>query len=716
MMIKVNGEYLEGQVTPEIVRRAKTFSTLDESGDFSYQFDAPDIAENRRKLGIYDISNLSNLFPEASIESKNIPIHIGNLRIEGIEDGLITLSFFSGNTNWFKSLTGRVYDIDLSQFKIPLVNTSPSATLVDTWDNTEGIIFPLLDRGKLFDWASRRLSTGDFLAMTYLKDIVRGIFTHHGFKVNGELFNDALFNTTIVGSANPFDISFPFNTGMSAYPGKTASQTINTTPAIVTFPITTYPFHNGTWSPWDISVSRYTAQQDVDLSIKIDAKFTAVVTYTFELRINGVEVETITGTDSAVSNGFNESNAIRFDAGDYFEVWGFIDIGSASITSGSLKVDVIRLPYIFPQYLLADMTQAEVISSVFLMLNVISDYDPFTKTVTCNLFRNIDKKESQDLSEYINSYKIDFIDILSDVSQHNYFQYQNSLSSMASDFRDVYELDFGAGDLRVFNEGLTRESSVDSDFTGSFDYYNTKFGANLMAIGTDTYESTGEAINIISVTNSGGDALFTTDEAHGFKQLDYVRLDNMINGVYHGLGYEGLSQVLTVPTDTTFTLQNIPFNSAGTGQVFSVSRNVGRPNDVFIASVIPNYLVSNFSVFNTINYSGTSYNRIAYSYFLKPNAGLAVDEMRETLAFGKPFGFTNITLLEKNYSSSEAMFNNPVKIRALMSLPETVYKDLDFSKPVRLKTKDFDSNFFVELIKGYIGSEFECEVELIKFS
>ena len=713
MNVKVNGEYLGVVIQPEIVRQAKTASTLDGAGDFSYQFELDDTAENRRKLQINDLTTFKNVYPVAYIESNGYPIHTGNLRIEGI-DGTIKVSFFSGNTNWFGKITGFVYEIDLSQFKIPLVNTSPSATLVATWDNTEGIIFPLLDRGRLVDWANRRLDTRDFLAMTYLKNIVEGIFRHHGIRFNGELFSDALFNTTVVGSPNRYEVSFPYYKGLSINVGKQTSQTITSTPSLITFPVTTYPFYNGSWSPWDPTTSKYTAPQDTIIVAEMDAKFSGSVNYTFEIRVNGLTIKTITGTGTDVTTEFRDSGtAIILDQGEYFEVWGSIDSGAVDITSGSLKTRVISNRYIFPQLLLADMTQEQVIRSVFLMFNVIAIYDPFSKTVTCNLFRNIENKPEQDLSEYIDSYSIDFLQVLEDVAQHNYFTHQQALGQKAEDYKQIYEIDFGAGDMRVYNEGLTRDVTNESDFTGSTDYYNVNFAANLMSLGLDNYENSGDAIEITSVTDSGGDAVFHTIEPHGLKTLDYVRISGMDVLSYNGLGLVG-----AVATDSTFELQFIDFAGDSTGFMTAVSTPATQaaPSDVFIASVIPDYLVSNFSNNSTINVSGTNYTNIAYAYFLKPNSGFPVDEMRESVAFGKPFGFTNITLLEKNYGVNEAMFNNPTTVKTIMYLPENVYKNLDFSRPVRLKTKDFNMKFFISKDQGYIGSEYPCEMELIKLS
>ena len=58
--------------------------------------------------------------------------------------------------------------------------------------------------------------------------------------------------------------------------------------------------------------------------------------------------------------------------------------------------------------------------------------------------------------------------------------------------------------------------------------------------------------------------------------------------------------------------------------------------------------------------------------------------------------------------------NDPVKPIVTMYLPEKVFKSLTFREPVRLITKDFNAQFYIERITGYEGPHLPCTAELIK--
>jgi hypothetical protein len=153
-----------------------------------------------------------------------------------------------------------------------------------------------------------------------------------------------------------------------------------------------------------------------------------------------------------------------------------------------------------------------------------------------------------------------------------------------------------------------------------------------------------------------------------------------------------------------------------TGEVSKASLTESEPDNVFLAVNIPNMLVSDFSSASTIEYANSQYSNIAYAYFLKTNLNLPIDKMVSTPAFDNPemSGFSQVALLDKYYQITTSMVNNPVKVVATMYLPESVFKMFDFSRPVRLKTQDFNYRFFCQSIEGYQGSEIPCVMNLIK--
>lgn len=715
--LKVNSEFVELPDQPNIVRQVKTFDT-DGQGDFSYSFSLTDTTETRRKLGILGLDVFD--IP-AELVSSAVSIYSGTLSIDNIEDGTIDCSFFAGNTDWFTIIgEKRISEIPVSytdQYKYGLINTNPSALLVASWTRDSGVVFPLADTGRLSDVSVLRLETTDFMTMVYVRDVLTSIFKSNGIKYDGDLFQDGLFNTLVAGNGSGLlttaseDNTLPYFNGLAAFVGKSSNQSITTSASKVTFDITTGKYTSGQYNKWDVVNNRWgLATLDISMAAQVNIQFDATVDWTIEYRVNGVTQSTATGSGtSAVKTRF-----INLDEGEYFEVWLSIDSGSQNIELGStLRIYPARLLNYYPQFLFGSNTQIDFVNSVFLMFNVIPDYNPITKTLTCNLFENLLSRPVQDLSQYLESYGLNMSDPLSDLGKELILKHQENDNSVEQvSYNSGNPVPFGAGKItidRVPASGITDKQTI---FTASTHYFNEPFRAALMKTDTQSYESSDTSFTIISVADNGsGFARFTTSENHQFAVLDYVRITTA-SGEYEGLGL-----VNDVPADNQFDVQLLPFGSTTTGTATPVTRNNNiDDNRIFISSYFPSMAVSNFSNNSTLNYAGTSYANIAWAYFLKQNFNLPIDDLLKSASFDSDSTTKSITLFDSYYRLYIRAITVPILCRCKMLMPENVYRDLNFSQPAMLQTKDFTWYFFIRKIEGYTGSESPFAIDLLKLS
>jgi hypothetical protein len=716
-MIRIGNEYLDYDEIPHVVKQVKTSDTIDVAGDFSYSFSVPPTSNNKRLLniGANRTDKLVNRRIECTIESFGNPIHIGYLRIESISKD-IQLSFFSGNTEWFNSIDGKfIYEIDLSKFKLPLANTSPSAVVSGSWDNTEGIVYPLLDKGLLKNWSVDRLETSNFMPMVYVRDVMFAIFQQNGLKLSGEMLNDSLYNLLAAGIDEQFS-NFPtYIEQRESFIGKSSPQTITTTPQLVTFTDENFPYFDGIIG--NFSSSRYNADLDMSLLVQVTLELGASANYILELRRSGVTIDTVIATGDTVDVTFNSDNAVQIDDGEYFEVWMSTASGTVDIESGSVRFTLARFDATYPQFLFGNMTQSEFVTGIFRMLNVIASYDQFTKTVTANLFRNIKNSET-DLSNYISEYEIDFTELLDDFGKRNIFRFQDPEDEEIENYNARTGVPYGAGVIEPESEFLEGDEDFDVPFYSSFSYYNERFNTQLMGLGIDEATLSGDALDIIDVTDDSGIAVFETSDDHNFKQLDYVWITSTNIGSYVGIG-----RISSVPTATTFKIANLQYVTVGvttvTGSVTKVSISENHNGNIFIGVVLADMPLTDIAHRRTtINYAGTQYSNIAYFYFVKPNLDLPIDSFREMASFGNPIGnnYNGITLLDRNYQEHRGFMNDPTKAKAQFHLPLNVFKNIDQTKSVRIKTEDMNIQCFVPKIDGYQSSELHCEIDLIKLS
>lgn len=150
-----------------------------------------------------------------------------------------------------------------------------------------------------------------------------------------------------------------------------------------------------------------------------------------------------------------------------------------------------------------------------------------------------------------------------------------------------------------------------------------------------------------------------------------------------------------------------------TMQYFDEDGNEDKFSHRLLLGVV-NYSVQNFSSLTSIN----GISAMPYGWFAKPDVGRPVDGIKLGIPFDNPDlpGFTGRTLIQDYFEVNERILSDPIVIPATMYIPERVFHNFDPSTPKRVKTKDFNSLFFVRLLERWESGSKPCEVELIKLS
>lgn len=741
-MIKVDSSFIKLNDEPVIVKQAKTPDLLDAAGDFSYQFTIPNTAEIRSIIGVKSIYTESFNVNAELVTDDGIALYVGILNVEGIQKYVINCSFLAGNSDWFNLLADKmVYDIPISylaQYKEPILHrfagadglpVTPNANLVANWDNTEGIVFPFVDLGRLKYWSTTFTRSEDFMPWTFIKHIMAAIFQSNGLLFEGDLFKDGLYNQLIVGTAFTNNTTLPYFEGMSMNVASSANQTINTTPAVMTFDLTTFPWYVGSFNPWN-GTDTYTVPLGFYGYLSVDFDFSTSVDYTIELMINGVSESTIEGTGAEVSAYFRQvtpgiyrPTTYLFTEGDTVQIMVSIASGSASLLDGSsIKLEVKELREYYPQFLVGEMTQGDFIRSVFTMFNVVSSYDPISHTVTCSLFKNL-PNQTVDQTSNLSDYEIDTIEVLQDLGKQIVFRHQEGITEEARDYNKVTDIPFGAGVIESENRLLTQRKEVETYFTAGMDYFNERFRASLIDIGGINVEFVGDVEDFDTVTDDGsGNAVFRTVDRdgnpkdHNLTNDDLVMITGTANGEYLGMGLINVGSLFGLFPDQ-FIVRRLDFVSDTTGRWQRVRQTLpSNSENVFLAVYVPKSPVSNFSKLSAINYGSTAYNEMPWAYFLKQTYGVPFDNLILSPAFGQSEIYTMHTILDAYWGLYREAMRNPVKLKARMHFTESEYLNIRFDRAVTINTEEFSGMFFKQKLSGYVGSHKGCDDEMIKIS
>lgn len=711
MMIKVGDDYLDFDGDIEVERQAKLFDDLQTTnGDFSYSFDIPRTGKNLKILGVPlpDIKNkaLYKKVEAQLLDDQGLVLYQGYLMIERIKE-LISISFFSGNNNWFALLSGNVNDIDLSSYDEDIT----ISTISDSWSRTSGVIYHLADFGAVKTRSHNIFTIPDFVPSMFVHTAMTEVFKSVGLKIDGDLLNDADYNRATITSTRIDENEISIRT---VYANKATDQVIpSSVDTQIVFTDTSDPYYDA--SNGNYSSSNYTA--DVDMIVTVELRIIKTISalnFVFlKIFINGSLYQEY--TDISIYVNIDEKD-IRLKAGDVLNIQFYSDIGTETINAGStLKIIPTTVFVTNGSVVLPNWTKKEFVSNILKLYNVIPRYDLFSKTVYFDLFENIKSKRSIDLSPYVISQEFDYNELIADYAQLNKLSYTETSIAEIEEYNRSNINPYSVGLIEIDNDHVEKEKTIiESDFSIPYGYISEVFDMHLEKLTINKFETL-NTIDITQVDDFSGVAQFKMGTAtHKIRVGDIVRITKSTSK-----GYDG-EWVVSYAVDDNVRLYGVDYQGDAnlTIELLTISRS--DTEDAFILLNSGNTAISDFSGSSDINIFTTTnntYTSASFAYFNLLNTNRPVNN---NLITGLSFGYiTNInsyqrTLVETRFKLFSLILQDPVKCKNIMLIPNNVFKEIDFTRPVCIKTDQTSNLYYANNISGYKGSHIVCDVELIK--
>lgn len=719
-MIKIGDDYLDFNGDVEMERSARILESFSStSGDFSYSFDISNTAYNRKLLGVESINQTNKpnyLSIEAVLENnEGVGLYYGMIRVDRIPSkAIISCSFFSGNNVWMSYVTGNILDLDYSEWDVE----KTQAAITATWTtSTDGVIFPLVDKGTLSNRIGQAIANNtqnlnlaafELHPFYFVNSIIKKIFSSSGLKISGELLNEFLYKHLTVTSNRGQSRSERVEE-RTAEVGRLSSQSIPTSETKLEL-TSNDPFSDGELGNWDNTLFRYTADVGMYLNIDTSLNMSVDQNYTFTLKRNGVTEQTYTFKEND-----NSTNGLQLASGDYVEIF-VTSIGSTAnlLTGSSVTFSPLLFDFIYASDYIPDMDKLEFINNVFKIFNVLCTYDPFTKTVETKIFKNIRRESEIDISENVSDFEIDYYALIQNYGRINNFKYEQLDNQYIEDYNKANLTPYGNGTIELQNQYIDAEADIlEVSFSLPYTYFNVGFNTPMVRLDYVESERLSDIeFEIDSVTDNGsGMARFNVPGAMplGLIAGRVVEIFNSTSKVYTGTG------VLSVVTGSYFELVNVPFVEDATALFnLMIYSDVPSDNAVIMLSIMTD--ISDISSYNEYFLSSTSYTELPYGWVDMPKTGRGIDVLKYSLSFS-PVNQLNsfqIGLIDNYYSDLRIILFDPVTLIAKCLISEVLYRKITFKEPIRFTSQELNAIFYCNKITGYINSYKPCNLELIK--
>lgn len=691
MIIKVGDGYLEINDLIEIEKKVRLFEEFSVvQGDFSYSFTIPRTQNNERLIEVFSINNIlrpwNKKIPAQVLSDGGAQLYNGFLRVEDRVGHDYQASFFSGNTNWIDELNFNILDIDWSDFD------KPGSQYFTT---TEGIVTPLTDRGGiLVNRKSPLFDRSDLQPYFYVKDLIKRVLLTRGIKMVGDILINPDYNklATAIGVNKYLQSEIDKR---EVYAGKSGTQVITSSYSTVTFTNVSSPFFNSELNNWNTANSRYTFDIETkSFSIELNLIFDSASYFVIRVLKNG--------TDEIFEKGYNNVKTIKDtlgaeelnenpSAGDYYEVQArmialFAD--RTMVAGSSIRIKPVQFWKIFAGSIVPDITGSALLSNVFKMFNYLISYNENTKTITTTSFDKILNSNPIDLSEYLTINTDNFEEFTSDYFKQNLMTWGEQSTEEVEIYNEQSTIPYGAGVINVDNDFLEDSGDIiEMDFTAPFQKLYGFLGMDLVATEFVTYR-TKYTVDLNSVTDSAGTATFHHDSyPPGGTFSGIIRISESTIEDYNG---DYFAITVNAFNGRTAYLGN------ASGKIEFLEASFTGSDPVFVL-VEANQNIGDISGVDSFT---------AGSYGLQ--TVIAVAHFLDTVNFQSSLSFD--VLKNKYFSSVESILNTGVKCYATGNITEKQYNDIDFTRTVRIN----DSVFFVQVIRGYKGSKYPVELELIK--
>lgn len=710
MMLKTDNGFLDFNGDVEIERQVLLFEELDETrGDFSYSFDIERTHNNCDLLGQPYPDNGSKIVYQRVnadlLSDSGTLLYKGFLRIERLTKRTISLSFFSGNSNWLSLLTGDMTELELSQYDQDIT----PANIESRWTATSGIVFPLIDTGVLIDRGFYNLVPEDFVGCFYLHTLMKEVMQQSGLKIVGELLTDPLYNKIVVVTNTRSKVDIDNN---SIYVGKNDMQVVPDVVGnfVITFNLQTGGYFVGQDASFTTNTewtAPYKMLIDIDIQYRVTDPRRGIVF------LNGAVASEESG---GVIDTFGEDETLStvsfmVEQGDVidFRMTRYDDTTTdATVTEATMRITPRFIYRALGKSSVPLWSKLDFVNNVFSIFNCITDYDPFSKTITVNLFDKIKNKTPVDLSAYIDDNEIisDYADFISNYGKRSILTYQEGDEEELADYNIGVFLKYGTGAIEVDNELIPDSVTIlESDFTAPISYINPVFDTSLERINFVEYEDVVER-DITSVTDASGVARFM-NAAAPFQVGDLVRIESTFTG------YDGVWEV-TAATFTYIEVRGLGFVEDATGVITKVRFSLTSDENVYLMVYVNGINVPDISVTRAGYYlDGSLETSVGYAFFNLLNTNTQVNEdYKQGLAFGtitSPL-FYQRTLLQSYWGTTARVLNDPVKITILAYLPEAVYRQMSPLTPIYIKTGETTNLYYRNRDTGF----YPCEIELIK--
>jgi hypothetical protein len=725
MMIKVSNEFLDFDDLIEVEKQIKLFEDISTTdGDFSYSFELQKTLNNTKLLGNPFPDNINKpvyqKIPAKLLSDSGAETYDGYLRVQRVTE-VYECSFFAGNNNWFTEITGLLTDLDLSRYDIEQTEDN----VVNSWSQTEGIVFPLLDNGGLITRSYPEVKIEDFVGAFYVKTIFNKIFAEAGIKIQGELLEDWRFQN-MVSLSNSKD-----QEGINAatsFVEKNVLQVLphNSEQKVIWDNDSTLPYFDGASDNFDIVNDQYIPK--IKSIVKVESSLAYFGTGFFGLllmfvKVNGVTVRTVgIGAPSGTEVTISVNATVSLNANDVLEIYAIqanSDGDAGDLRRGTLKITPTFIYKTFGRTAVPNWTKQQFVSNILRMFNVLASYREGDATLTLNLFEKIKGKDPIDLSEYISSTEVDYNEFISDYGKRSLFSYKQVDYDELKDYNKGKYFKYGQGVIEINNDFLNPDEAIlESDFANPIAYQNSVFDMSMEKTNLIELEE-GESVTFGGVGNDGlGNASFDLSNQI-FIVGDLVRIKESSNPIYNGDW---------VVTSTPFsggdiTLNGVPFNTTATGTAVKLNYKYSSSEDVFIFINVPNYAASKFSgtqiVLNSESYYPLGISNIALAYFDLINLGRQVNtDFIYSLSFGgidDPLHYQT-TMIDSYFRLFSRMLNDPVKLISTATLPYDVYNRIDFLSPVTIKTLETSNLYYLNRITGFKESYYDSTLELIKLA
>jgi len=576
------------------------------------------------------------------------------------------------------------------------------STVQASWSKTSGLIFPLLDAGVLVTRSYLNYKIEDFTAGIYVKTLFKEIFNPLGIKLEGNLFQDFMFNTCAVFSNGKSQAEID---NRSTYANKTTTQTGITAATKITFENdSSFPFFDGSQN--NFVSSTYTA----DIKIIVNVTLSMNVAYGLAAgRIfiykNGVAIST-TGFGITTSVGVTTvtvSENISLNAGDTLEVYvtraGGVGVVAVNPNS-TIKITPTFIYKFFGKSSVPNWSKGQLVSNILRVFNVLPSYNPYSKTLTLDLFNRITEKEPIDISDNVTITDIDFSEFLSSYGKSNIFQYQEGSDEDLRKYNVSNFISYGSGEIVIDND-FTESSAdvVNSDFTSPITYINGAFDTSMERINFVEFDEIDD-LEITSVTDSSGIARIQIADADDlFTVGDLVRLETNVS-TYNG------EWVINAVTSTYITVNGFEYDTTATGTATLLRHKFTTDESVYLLAITPNLSTLFFSS-KAQFYLGasSSFTSASLSYFNLLSNGREINaKYKQSLSFGSvnnPLSYQR-TMLDTYWPIFGKILNDPVMLRCVAYFNLVKYDQLKtFLRPLRVRTNTTNNLYYLNRITGY---------------